>query len=188
MAPEKLDYEHAAEVRTLSGWVCKICGNFWGKDERMARYCCAKLLPCQTKGCKGEMEKGWAFCKECREKKDEERYWKRPEKAWDGRVPLVEQDDDRYFFSPEDMDDYMEENGLKLEDMRLVICEPCKKPLFSMGDFLSGYFEATEESDFNEDPGKIEKAVNDWIEEHVPVLWEHGKYRPTLESVRSAII
>jgi len=185
MAPPNIEYENAAEVRTVSGWVCKTCGRFCGDDENLARYCCSKFVPCQTPGCAGKAEKGYSFCKDCREKLSKERYLKLPLQPWDGVTPLVEQDDDRFFYDAEDLNDYLEDCGLEIEDLRLVVCKPCKKPFFEMAEFLCDYFGP--ENELDKDPKDIERCVNDWIEANVPVVWQHGKCRPTLESVRGEI-
>lgn len=53
-----------------------------------------------------------------------EKYLKMPFKEWDGITPLVLFEDDRYFFSEDDITDYSIDHNIKLADMELVICDP----------------------------------------------------------------
>lgn len=185
MKTKTLPFEQAAERRTnIEGWVCKTCRRFWGNDERMARWCCAADLQCSTEGCKARVRKGgWTVCAPCRDRKAEERWLKLPEVPWDGNTPLCLADDDRYFFDLDDLDGFIEDHeGMKLEDLRLVICVPEKKPRFEVYDLLQDYLAEDMEAD---DSTEIEKLVKDWIEEHVPEVWMPGEARPTLGSLRT---
>jgi hypothetical protein len=182
---KKPPYEEAAEIVTgLSGWVCKGCRRYWAEDEHMARWCCAGTLPCETKGCQARVEKHtYMYCSSCMEKRDLARWLERPEVAWDGKTPLVMDDDDHYFFSAEDLDEYIADKDLKIEDLRLMICVEENKPYFEMYSFLDDYL--AEGMDNEADWDKIDKVVNDWIKENVPTVWVPGKTRPTLDSVKA---
>ena len=51
-AKATLPFEEAAELRSVSVWVCKTCGKDYStQGERMARLCCAKDQKCNTDGC-----------------------------------------------------------------------------------------------------------------------------------------
>ena len=183
MGVEKFSYEQAAEIRKkdFNGWCCKSCDRYYGEEEHIARYCCAKDLPCNTPGCKGRAEKPYVCCKECLKKYDRERWLALPEIPWDGETPLCIHDDDTYFYSPEEIDDYLEDHDLKAEDIRLVICEHVDKPEFDMSALLEDYLCEDQEVD---NVAEIEKIVNKWIEDNVPEVWYPGKKRPTLASIR----
>ncbi len=74
-------YEDNATLKTdVSGWVCKTCNRFYGNNEHLARWCCAKDLPCPTDGCGGRVSKPWSHCEECRDKADQRRLKDRAEK------------------------------------------------------------------------------------------------------------
>ena len=179
---ESLPFEEAAEqVANVAGWVCKTCRRFYGEDERVARYCCARDLKCSTEGCTGRAEKPYTFCGNCREKKELARWLAYPEVPWDGETPLCLDDDDEFFYSQDDLEEYLAQNDLKPEDLRLVICKEDTKPYFDMMEFLTDYLPEDMEPD---DPAKIDALVNRWIEKHVPTVWVPGKMRPTLESLR----
>jgi len=182
-----LPYEEAAEHRTnLSGWVCKTCRKFWGEDnggEHIARYCCAGDLPCKTEGCKSRVQKHtYIYCQPCLNKRDFKRWLALQEVPWDGKVPLVLDDDDRYFFDEDDLREYAEEHGMKPWELRLVVCVEETKPSFDMYDFLQDYLCDGQEDEANW--SEIDKTVNDWIVEHVPTVWVAGKQRVTEQSLR----
>jgi hypothetical protein len=180
-------------MTNIEGWVCKTCQRFYGDGdgaERAARWCCAADLKCATDGCEARVPKGgWTACDPCRDRLQRERWLKLPEVAWDGETPLCLHDDDRYFFGPEDLDNYIENHvvdGMKVEDLQLVICEPDAKPRFELCDVLQDYLSEETETDVG-DASEIEKTVNDWIEEHIPQMWVAGKTRPTLDSVKPEV-
>lgn len=183
---ESIPFEDAAELRTnISGWVCKTCRRFYGEDERTARYCCAGDLKCGSDDCNARIKKGgYIYCDPCLDKRARERWLKLEEASWDGETPLVLHDDDRYFFSEDDLTSYLEEHDLKMEDVCLVICEKAGKPIFEMYSFLDDYL--AEGMEHEADWDKIDKIVNDWIDENVPTVWLPGDKRPTLKSLVGA--
>lgn len=179
---ELLPFEEAAEqVMNVAGWVCKTCRRFYGEEERLARYCCAKDLKCGTEGCTGRAEKSYIFCRDCREKEELAKWLALPEEPWDEETPLCLDDDDKFFYFPDDLYEYLANHDLKLEDARLVICKEDTKPHFDIHDLLTDYLPEDMEED---DTTKINALVNRWIEKHVPTVWVPGKKRPTLESLR----
>ena len=185
----ELSNEEAAERRTnLAGWVCKTCRQFYGDAEgaeRCARYCCEKDHACGTEGCSTRAERPWIYCEPCKEKRDVERWLALPEVPWDGETPLVLDRDDTYFFSEEDLGDYLEEHGIEIDDVRLVIAVKDTPPTFEMNEFLCDYI-----PDDNRDVAlgseEIDKTVNKWIEENAPQTWVPGKTRPTQGSLRES--
>ncbi len=182
MKPGKLPFEEAAELRdNLSGWVCKTCRRYWANDEHAARWCCASDVECGKEGCKERTDRGYTRCKTCRDKQDVAKWEALPEVEWDGETPLVEHDNDNFFFNEDDLERHLEDHDLKIEDLRLVVCVHGRKPSFDMDDHLSDYLPEDHDCD---DPTRINKVVNGWIEKHVPQMWVPGKTRPTLESVK----
>src|ERR1035441_3784975 len=98
------DSPEAATFQTgLSGWVSRT-GRWWGNDEHMARWegCTHKKCAC------GEItEKG--YCKACRDKKDDEKFWARPRVEWDGKAMLYSEWNDKYYDSPAEAEVDLEE-------------------------------------------------------------------------------
>lgn len=181
-----LTNEEAAERLTnIAGWICKTCRTFYGDQagaERAARYCCEKDHACDLEGCPNRAEKPYIYCKPCRDKKDRERWLALPEVEWDGETPLVLHDDDTYFFSADDLQEYLDEHGLTLEQVQLVVAVPEEKPQFDMSEHLSDYLPEGMEMECAEDT-KINAVVNRWIEKHAPDVWVPGATRPTLASM-----
>lgn len=177
--------EEAAERRTdISGWICKTCRRFYGDEvdaERAARYCCEKDHKCGTDGCDNRAKKNWIYCDACNDKRDHLRYLALEVVHWDGDVPLVIHDDDHFFFSADDLREYLEQEGVKLEDMRLVVAVEDPPRHFDLSDFLDDHLPDGLEPD---DHTKLDAYVNRWIEKHVPKVWTAGKTRPSLSSLQ----
>lgn len=160
----EIRYEDSAEVVIVPGWACKICHRHWGKDEHMARYCCSTSQPCE---CGKRKEKAWTHCKDCRDKKDRERWEAKPVIDWDGAFPIGEWDSDKYFFNEDDLRDYLDDCSCDIADLRFVTCEPNSGREFVMSEFLQD--ELCEDQELDED--EINKVVNDWIEKNAPFSW-----------------
>lgn len=184
MNERTLRNEEAAERLTnIAGWICKTCRTFYGDKEgaeRAARYCCEKDHACGADGCQNRAEQSYINCKPCRDKKDVERWLALPEVPWDFETPLVLHDDDQYFFSADDLQSYLEEHELTLNQVRLVIAVLEGQPQFDMADHLDGYL--PDGLDYDDDR-KINAVVNRWIEKHVPDVWFPGETRPSLASM-----
>jgi hypothetical protein len=111
MTEEKIimyDSPEAAEQITLTGWISKgKDGQFWYKDEHMARWAGCTHKKCD---CGNVMKKSYTMCETCRAKAARERYLKLPFKEWDRVEPVTESWGDKYFFNEEDLIEYMMEN------------------------------------------------------------------------------
>ncbi len=112
----------AAEHKTITitGWFSRN-GKFYGTDEHTARFDGCTHRTCQ---CGNIMTKHYTKCDSCIWKLKVERYNAYPYEEWDGKTPLCEFDGDKYFFDASDIDEYLEENEMKPEDLMLVICKP----------------------------------------------------------------
>lgn len=188
MSEGTLPNEEAAEHRTnISGWVCKTCRRFYGDEEgaeRTARYCCEKDHECGTEGCNGRAGKPWIYCDPCIKKRADARWAGLEQVAWDGDTPLVLFDDDHYFFDVDDLEYFLDEEGLTLEKIQLVIAEEDRKPRFDIQEFLCDYLPEGEDVDGAE---KLDKFVNRWIGNNVPSSWVPSKKRPTLVSLKQYV-
>ena len=184
MTEKTLPYEQAAEIKTgIEGWVCKTCRRFYGEEEHLARYCCAASRKCGNEGCQGRATSAYIYCDDCLDKRRLAKWHALPAVPWDEKTPLVLHDDDRYFFSADDLYEYAEELGVKPEDLRLVLCVEERKPTFDMYEFLQDYL--VDGQEYDADWEEIDKKVNAWIKENVPVVWVEGSKRPTLDSIRN---
>jgi hypothetical protein len=185
MGAEVIQYEQAAEVKDVRGWVCKTCRRFWGIEEHMARYCCCTERPCETSGCSGRVEKGYVHCGPCRDANDKAAWLKLIEVPWDGEALLFEEAGNKYFRDVDDIEAYLEaHSGMKLSDLHLVICEREEAPSFDVDEFLCDYLPEDTTCD---DAEEINKIVNDWLEANAPESWLPGSKRPTLESIEKVL-
>jgi hypothetical protein len=184
-AKPQVRFEDAAEYKSsgISGWVCKTCRRYWADDERMAKWCCATDLPCECGG--RNTEKHYTHCKDCRRKRDDERWSNLERVEWDGETPLCGWQDDRFYFDEDELTDHIGEHledGSKLEDVRLVLCKPTKPRHFEMAEFLSD----TLPQDYDPGPAfdEIDRIVNDWIKARMPLSWEPTNKAISAESLR----
>jgi len=177
-------YEDNAEMRTVTGWVCKTCSRWYGYDDdarHMASYCCCTERPCE---CGGRAEKSYIKCDECRRKSDSARYYAREEKPWDGKTPLCCDDADDWFFSLDDLLDHLETDSPTVEQveaLRLIIAVPHHPGFFDLSEHLMDY--VCDDADLPGDYEAAEKAINDYLKENEPLSWTHGKYRPSVASI-----
>lgn len=178
---EMLPYEESAEHRTnIEGWVCKTCRRFWGDNEHMSRYCCAKDMPCK---CGGRVSKGWSRCDSCQHKSTVERYDKLDRVDWDGESLVVGFDNDKFFRYADDIVQYCEDHQLHPRDLMLVLCEEIEPRVFSVGDVLDEVLvdEMPEPSGARD----IEKLVNDWVDSHRPYCFGASNKAISEESLLS---
>jgi hypothetical protein len=162
--------EEAAKIMTVTGWVSST-GRFWGKDEHMARWEGSTHKTCD---CGVITEKGYSKCEKCRLAASIGAYKKMPFKEWNYETPLINYQDDKFFWNEEDIIEYLEENDLKPEDLNLVICEP---NYFYKID--SDYWEdiLPEDGDIPKELEELLKKVNEYCETAKPISWTEGKYR-----------
>jgi hypothetical protein len=107
-----------------------------------------------------------------------ERYQAMPFKEWDGETPLTLADDDRYFFSEDDLVSYLDEQDPDADDVRLVICEPNYASEIDEDHFVDDLppDQGLDEV-YPELAAAIEK-VNELIrKKEKPLSWGAGKYR-----------
>jgi hypothetical protein len=169
MTEEKIvmyDSDEAAQFKTnISGWVSRD-GHFFGIDERTARYSGCTHRKCET--CGKVITKSYIICKDCYEINKVKRYNALPEEVWNGEGGVYSEACDKYFWSWEEVDDYCEDEGIKQEDLRLVICEP-QYPRQIEADYF-----CDELSEDGELPDKIVKAMevfNKVLKESPPLSW-----------------
>jgi hypothetical protein len=108
------------------------------------------------------------------------RYLKLPFKEWDGKTPLCLFMSDQFFYTEDDINDFVDYNeGVIYQDIRLVICEP---NYGEQVDLMSLWDDILPEN-FDGLPSKIEAALtalNNVIKEHGVISWSEGKYRTSI--------
>ncbi len=171
--------DRAAKLTTVTGWVSRA-GHFYGNDERTARYDGSTHNKCET--CGAVANKGWLSCAACSNKKRHEKYLEIPFKEWDGTTPLCLHHDDKYFFSEDDLIEFIEENedeNYTGEDLELMICEPNYASEIDADDMYQDILPEDQSLDdrYPELAAKIEE-VNQFIrEEKKAISWNEGRWR-----------
>ena len=116
------DSPEAAKQMTVTGWVSRR-GQFYGDDERIARYDGCTHRPCETEGCGKPTEKHWIYCEACRLKRDIAKYWALPAAPWDGSSMIFADASDEYFSDVESFLEWCEDNEVEPATMRPLLCD-----------------------------------------------------------------
>lgn len=169
--------EAATFVTNISGWVSSN-GHFYGKDERAARYDGSTHHKCEC----GEIaERMYTCCKRCREKNDHARYMALPEVPFEEVECCMLWEDDKFFFDPGDVAEYLENNDLQPEDIQLQVCEA--KDKLSHVHEEQWQDELPEEGELPEEIRTALKALNEAIDNHSPTIWWGIKKRTTYKNL-----
>lgn len=110
----------AASIKTITGWVSRK-GHFFGDDERSARYDGSTHLKCPT--C-GKIINKHEYCYECHTKAEIEKYQKMKRKKWNGIDGIYSYAKDKWFWSYEELDDYIMDNNTTVDDLLLILGQP----------------------------------------------------------------
>lgn len=122
------DSPEAATYKTgIEGWV-SADGFYCGKDERLARYRGCTHVKCEE--CGSPCTKGWLKCDSCRSHASQKRWAAFPHEEWDGKKPIYLWDGNQFFFSEDELIDWLYDNEANGDEVMLVICEPiCYRPI-----------------------------------------------------------
>jgi hypothetical protein len=162
--PESVEAAHFQEG--ISGWVDRD-GKFWGKDERMARWCGCTHVHC--KDCGAVISKGYTICDPCVIKRDIDKYKSLEKIDWDGETPLYSHEADVYFFDAQELHDYLaEEEDRTPECLRLVLCTPNRLRKIDE-DYFSD--DLPEDGELPAEIAGALEVLNKAIREHEPVSW-----------------
>jgi hypothetical protein len=124
------DSSEAAQYRTgLSGWVSRN-GMYYGNDERAARYDGCTHVACED--CGKPAPRGWLVCDACKEIREKATYDAMPKEVWNGKGMLYSESADKYFSDWGEIEDYCEEEDVKIDNLSLVICKPNYLPLLDL--------------------------------------------------------
>lgn len=161
-------------VENVSGWL-DINGRFWGSDKNAAIYSSITHKKCE---CGKLMSKNYTACCDCRHKADIERYNNLPFKEWDGEGLVYSKLAEQYFRDESEIEDYCEENEVKSEDMRFVLCDPAYIPELT-GE---GWDDLLPE-DVDHFPNAVEKAMEAFNEavKAIVISYFPSKIRTTIK-------
>jgi hypothetical protein len=181
MEDEKIimyDSPEAAQYKTgIEGWVSSD-GRFFGKGERgeqMARYADSTHHKCE---CGGIAPKGWIRCETCQKKTANENYSKLPHEEWDRDAPICLYDGDKYFFSEEELIDFLYDHELNGSDVQLVLCQPMNYQPID-GETVAG--DAHEDWEPSKELEDRMKQFNEFLKTLPPHSWEPGKIRTSYD-------
>lgn len=169
--------DKAAKPTIISGWLSSTDRFF--TDENIARYDGSTHVVCDK--CGGDCKKPYFVCESCRNKSDDEKYLKKEFKEWDGETPLVIFGTDNYFFDYNALICHCEDNGLEIENLQLIICEPVHLPELDYRDFF--HDELPEDGDLKHEAPEVVEAfevLNQVIRKQKPVSWTEGTFRTTI--------
>lgn len=161
----------------------------WWAD-RITKHEIATHIDCED--CGIEFKKPYTnsrYCFNCESKRKSEKYKAMEFKEWNGSDVLFLYDsDDTYFFSQDQIEEYIDEQNDDLEgneqissvELKLVICTP--NYLFPVNEEYWQDIAAGEEGELNigKDVTEKLKALNEAIKQHAPVSWSPGKFRTTV--------
>lgn len=164
------DSDEAASYKTgLEGWV-NSSGNFWGKNEHMARWSGCTHKKCE---CGNVHSKNWICCKNCSEKKATERFKEFEKEKWNGIDPICVYNSDIYFFHGlDELEEYCAAEELKKEDLLLCFCEGLTLPSFDIFELLEDYL-CDEHTiyDLPVDAVDAVDALNEALKDAKPLTW-----------------
>jgi hypothetical protein len=161
-------------VENISGWVDNK-GRFWGNNKDMAIYNSITHKRCD---CGELMTKGYTKCPKCINKAKIEAYNKLPFEEWDGKSYIYSHYADQYFCHLSDIEDYCNDNNVKSEDLRLVLC---------VGNYIEeidgSQWEELLPEDHDYFPKIVQQAIDEFnakVKDFPPLSWAPSKTRTTI--------
>lgn len=167
-----IDSPEAAHHQTgIKGWVSRR-GHYFGDgpdSERMARYDGCTHVPCRQ--CGKPVEKSWTACDDCRNLAEIARYEAMPRAEWDGKAMLYSQANGKFYETPDDAAEDLDDADDELSGLRLVICRPVYARQIE-SDYFSDDMAADQEL-----PGAIIDAMDAFNKAVAGIIvsWEPGK-------------
>lgn len=142
--------------------------NEWSPSEHLARLSACTHIICEV--CGEETPKHHSMkCPLCQDDAFNKRYNKLDLVEWDGVTPLCLFDDDKFFFSADDIISYCEDNELLPSELKLVVCE---KTRFSEVDLFDIIQDAVHEDwEMPKELIEIEKTLNNYLRSADTETW-----------------
>lgn len=166
----------AATLQTVTGWVAAN-GQFWGNDERMARFCGSTHRLCNVNPAHPVHETN-GYCHACRDERIKAEWDAMPRRVWDEIEPVVIYDTDRYFFDAESLRDYLFDNSIEIDDAQLVFCVPNKAQQIDPNEHFCD--DLYEDGEVSAELAAAFEVLNEVIKREQPLSWSPGKERAVL--------
>jgi hypothetical protein len=132
--------------------------------------------------CGIEFEKDYTYqkyCFDCQNKKDAENFEKLKLVEWDGKACLHLYDsDDKYFFSQDEIEDYLEDlnsdiensnNWITIDQLRLVLCEETSFGEINISELFQD--KLSENWDYDKELQAKENEFNKFLKNHSTRTW-----------------
>ena len=173
--------DKAAFKKTVTGWISRN-GGFYGDNEILARWDGSTHKKCDC----GEVFLRNSYCRKCSERKSLEKFNNLKEKEWDEETPLCIYNDDTFFFDYDGISCFAEDNNLKIEDLQLVICEPCIAKEIDFDDYY--YDDLPQDMNLGEVNSSFKEKfdeLNKYISDNKIILsWWQGSYRVAMKQLK----
>jgi hypothetical protein len=177
------DSPEAATYRTdIKGWVSRD-GRYYGEDERSARWGGCTHTTC---ACGAVLDKNsYTKCRSCMATDRTAKYYALPMVEWDFETPLASFDDDKFFFTDEDVLDWMADLLADAKDgetpeVQLVLCTPGKLGLIDSDHWCDDLHEDGELPD--EVLAKVAE-LNEALKNAPTVTWWAGTTRINVDAL-----
>lgn len=177
MKEEKIIMYDSDEAATkVQIWAWKDSKGSYHLNENTARYRGSTHKKCE---CGELMRVGFTRCEKCSEKLSKENFLKHPFKEWDLDSPVCTDYGQEYFFSEEEVIEYLEENDL--EEIDLLIATP-----LDFSEVSEDYWadELGEEGELPEEMKKALDALNKIIREQTTSLYWPSNIRTHYKKVK----
>ena len=163
--------DEAASIKTVTGWMSRN-GRFFGDDEQLARYDGSTHRECSI--C-GKTIFKHEYCHDCHTKANIEEYQKMERREWNGTDGLYSQAKDKWFWSYEELDDYIVYKNTTVDKLLLIIGCPVYAREIDPSEYYEG--DLPDEGDLPEDLLLAFEELNKYIRESKIILsWEQGKF------------
>lgn len=182
------DSPEAARLETMQVWMSRggrAYPSHQPNSEHFARWDGCTHEACD---CGREHERGWTCCEDCRAKKQRERYEKFMLHEGEIEFPLALYDDERFFWYADELDEYIDEYEIDVEDLMLVACEKRAKPQIDLGHMYEDYLAEDMDSPWSEDIRDAVNKLQSLLDAEVDEVWEQVAVRvkwPQPESVEA---
>lgn len=187
MTQEKIilpeDAEQLIEQVNIDVWKVSDKKYFLTKESAIDHVITNKKCECGNL-----MNKYNSKCYNClnvdRKEENEKKYIRKPFQEWDGETPLCLYNDDKFFFSEDEVFDYLVENNLTQGEIQLCICSPNNPPQIDYYVFCEDIMPENVDDIRDLAPEIMKKIdeLNEFIKTQKPISWTEGLFRTELKS------
>lgn len=140
-------------------------------SEHLARWDACDMMRCSK--CGNEYRKN-SWCEKCHWSRRKERFENFPSESWNGEGAVALFDDDRFFFSWDEVEEYCEEEDCQLKDLMLVHCRRVEFPYLELDELWCDYLpNDSEPAEYiPQEVLEWEEKINRFLDSYQANLWE----------------